>query len=73
MSSDQNIFLFVHYSIALLAHHYVNFQDKFHYIMTYMNDLQNETQSMVSDSSDSGLPTSGVPSEIELEGAGQCH
>lgn len=70
---DQNIFLFVYFSIALLAHHYVNFQDKFRYITTYVDDLQNETQSMTSDGIDSGLPTSGTPSEIDLESIGQCH
>lgn len=49
------------------AHEYVNFEDKFRYIMTYVNDLQNETRSIMSEISDSGLPTSGAQSEIDLE------
>ena len=42
-------------------------ESKWNYIKTYVDSVQVETQSVVTDATDSGVGTEGTPSEIGLD------
>lgn len=42
-------------------------QEKLEYVKKYLDDIQPETHSVITDKSDSGLGTRGTPSELEVD------
>ena len=48
-------------------------EGKWNYIKTYVDNLQLETQSLTTDTTDSGLGTLGAPSELGVDIAGQYY